>query len=579
MRGLFQTAMIGLRMAALATVVMLAAVGPTPGSAAHAQAAAGAVASDETSLAEKAVATKKRFIAAVYRGGVRVARLFPEWQRGYEELRAPEGSTTGGGAERETVGRQWAVGAGGAIMSSEDGGTTWRQPWTGTRHDLRDIYVLPHDGLPLDYRGPTAWAVGDAGTVLTSFDRGRTWQLGGEVARGPGRRERVALTEVGFQRQSRNAYATYAEGSKAVRLEPDGRGWLDVNSPNGLERMQQLDTIRGPIHPSDKPCWVTFNSADRTFTIRFTKREYRLRLGWTVQSLTRLGGSDTCRAWDTDGVVYATRYEEGQRRVTELDRPLGSYTIRSDSLRCEGDQTVNDWYGNDRYAVMASDDCVYVQTVGPDAPWERLIGIADGAGITAAAVAGHSPRVWTVGTGVIRAYDRHGQVKFEGLGENHPVLGTVLNDIAVAWDGRTAIAVGSKRNQASLVFAALRTALVSARNDRPTVAVQELLRTHDQPNTADPPEVRSMPQIADTFRRVVADDDARSGVIIGDKGLYSFVLDPDLPPVNALADYDCQEFLKPAWRWRSFGEDAVQRAEELNALCLKDKTLLLPGQS
>jgi photosystem II stability/assembly factor-like uncharacterized protein len=61
----------------------------------------------------------------------------------------------------------WAVGAGGAIFSTRDGGRTWRQQASGTGSDLRDVKFLDR---------AEGWAVGGEGTVLHTTDGGQTWK-------------------------------------------------------------------------------------------------------------------------------------------------------------------------------------------------------------------------------------------------------------------------------------------------------------------------------------------------------------------------------------------------------------------
>ena len=60
----------------------------------------------------------------------------------------------------------WAVGAGGAIFFTADGGRTWRPQESGVKSDLRDVKFL--DALE-------GWAVGGEGTILHTTDGGRAW--------------------------------------------------------------------------------------------------------------------------------------------------------------------------------------------------------------------------------------------------------------------------------------------------------------------------------------------------------------------------------------------------------------------
>ncbi len=63
-------------------------------------------------------------------------------------------------------GRGWAVGSGGVIIATVDGGRTWRPQASGVGDDLFDVKFF-------DAR--EGWAVGSGGTMLHTTDGGRTW--------------------------------------------------------------------------------------------------------------------------------------------------------------------------------------------------------------------------------------------------------------------------------------------------------------------------------------------------------------------------------------------------------------------
>ena len=63
--------------------------------------------------------------------------------------------------------RGWAVGAGGLVLATDDGGRTWQSRESGTESDLRDVKFLD---------GREGWAVGGEGTVLHTTDGGATWR-------------------------------------------------------------------------------------------------------------------------------------------------------------------------------------------------------------------------------------------------------------------------------------------------------------------------------------------------------------------------------------------------------------------
>jgi photosystem II stability/assembly factor-like uncharacterized protein len=63
--------------------------------------------------------------------------------------------------------RGWAVGAGGVVLSTNDGGRTWRVQMSGTESDLFDVKFF-------DER--EGWAVGADGTAIHTADGGATWR-------------------------------------------------------------------------------------------------------------------------------------------------------------------------------------------------------------------------------------------------------------------------------------------------------------------------------------------------------------------------------------------------------------------
>jgi len=64
--------------------------------------------------------------------------------------------------------RGWAVGADGVILRTENGGEAWaEQPGAPRERPLFDVFV----------RGDTGFVIGDAGTMIRSRDGGASWQL------------------------------------------------------------------------------------------------------------------------------------------------------------------------------------------------------------------------------------------------------------------------------------------------------------------------------------------------------------------------------------------------------------------
>jgi len=62
----------------------------------------------------------------------------------------------------------WAVGTGGTILTSVNGGTVWLPETSGTMQDLRAIAFTD---------GSHGWAVGDGGTILCTVDGGANWTV------------------------------------------------------------------------------------------------------------------------------------------------------------------------------------------------------------------------------------------------------------------------------------------------------------------------------------------------------------------------------------------------------------------
>ena len=66
-----------------------------------------------------------------------------------------------------TPDRGWAVGAGGVIVSTQDGGASWKSQTSGTSQTLRSVHFATPD------RG---WAVGLRGVILSTQDGGTSWK-------------------------------------------------------------------------------------------------------------------------------------------------------------------------------------------------------------------------------------------------------------------------------------------------------------------------------------------------------------------------------------------------------------------
>lgn len=126
---------------------------------------------------------KGKFINVLYNANTRVGRLLPKVNASYHW---------------EGAQKIWLAGDGGAILSTSDGGGSWRHAWTGTHENLRAIVVLNPKDLPLLYSGINGVAVGEKGSVLFSRDWGMTWKVGGKIA-GDDNRRVLKLEKIGFE--------------------------------------------------------------------------------------------------------------------------------------------------------------------------------------------------------------------------------------------------------------------------------------------------------------------------------------------------------------------------------------------
>ena len=88
--------------------------------------------------------------AAVGAGGV-IVQTFDE--RAWETRSAAPHDLYGVACVGNALG--WAVGPGGAIAHTTDGGRTWRAQQSGTRETLRAALVRPRSGRPRETRAPS----------------------------------------------------------------------------------------------------------------------------------------------------------------------------------------------------------------------------------------------------------------------------------------------------------------------------------------------------------------------------------------------------------------------------------------
>ena len=86
-------------------------------------------------------------------------------------------STWGGGFIRGSKGNGWAVGTEGTILKTTDGGTTWTRKNSNTTQTLKAVQIISTGGSDTTYHYPdtVGYAVGAGGTVTKTTDGGSTW--------------------------------------------------------------------------------------------------------------------------------------------------------------------------------------------------------------------------------------------------------------------------------------------------------------------------------------------------------------------------------------------------------------------
>jgi photosystem II stability/assembly factor-like uncharacterized protein len=111
----------------------------------------------------------------------------------------------------------WAVGDGGLIMKTVDGGTTWTIQGAGVASDLRRISAVSAN---------VAWAVGGNGVILKTIDGGATWrqQVSGVTDADP------PVTFVGLAAVDANTAWAISDQNTVFKVS-DGGTYLPLSSP------------------------------------------------------------------------------------------------------------------------------------------------------------------------------------------------------------------------------------------------------------------------------------------------------------------------------------------------------------
>jgi photosystem II stability/assembly factor-like uncharacterized protein len=110
--------------------------------------------------------------------------------------------------------RAWAVGGGGTILTTADGGQSWAVQTSGTPADLASVQFQAD--------GQHGWVVGGVGTILATADGGRSW-----AAQTSG--TRADLYSVQFQADGQHGWAV-GHGGTILATADGGRSWAAQTS-------------------------------------------------------------------------------------------------------------------------------------------------------------------------------------------------------------------------------------------------------------------------------------------------------------------------------------------------------------
>ena len=149
------------------------------------------------------------------------------------------GSTSGlGSLVASSDGRTlWAVGLGGTILKSEDGGERWQAKTDTSRFELTILDVTEADlnSLAASSDGRTLWAVGDGGMILKSEDGGERWQAkssGIWLSRDRSGLTRLAPNSLVASSDGQTQWAV-GSGGTILKSEDGGENWKDPRLPYG----------------------------------------------------------------------------------------------------------------------------------------------------------------------------------------------------------------------------------------------------------------------------------------------------------------------------------------------------------
>ena len=115
----------------------------------------------------------------------------------------------------------WAVGDGGLIVNTTDGGANWNRQATPTPEDLYDVWFTDNS---------TGFAAGNHGMILRTADGGATWLRAPPVGGDP----LVQLNAVDFSNNGSIGLAVGATGTILLTLD-GGASWVPQTNPSAAD--------------------------------------------------------------------------------------------------------------------------------------------------------------------------------------------------------------------------------------------------------------------------------------------------------------------------------------------------------
>lgn len=227
--------------------------------------------------------------------------------------------------------RGWAVGTGGTVLATDDGGATWRKLRYSPRLAIEALHMR-------DAR--LGWAAGEAGILLQTEDGGRTWQV---------RASGVAewLHGIHFH-DDRNGIAMGDDGLVLTTAD-GGRTWQAdrLDQPDDLLDLYFLDrnlgwavVVQGAVHRTEDGGrrWQRLPFPTRLNAVRFLNEGAGLVAGEGGIFATRNGGQDWDTVYRSPGTqIMALRFTDavtgwavGQGGLLLLTRDAGRTWVQVD---------------------------------------------------------------------------------------------------------------------------------------------------------------------------------------------------------------------------------------------------------